>query len=56
MNKLLTKLVNDEKLAKSVILGGVALQTISNLIIFVGVYYTAVRKGFELAEGDESDE
>lgn len=55
MNKLFTKLVNNTKLAKGVIVGGVALSTISNLVIFAGVYYMAIRKGFELAEESEEN-
>lgn len=53
MNKLLTSLVNNKKLAKGVIAGGVLLSAVSDLIIFAGVYYMAVRKGFELYEESE---
>lgn len=50
MNKLLSKIANDEKLAKGVVAAGITLNTIANLMIFVGVYYTALRKGVELKQ------
>ena len=50
MNKLLSRIANDEKMAKGVVAAGIALNTIANLMVFVGVYYTALRKGVELKE------
>ena len=59
VNKVLSKLANNEKLAKGVVGGGVLLSTISNLVIFAGVYYLALRKGVELRdeyyESEEND-
>ena len=45
MNKVLSKIATDEKLSKAVIIGGVALSVVSNIVIFVGVYYSGIRKG-----------
>ena len=50
MNKLLTKIANNAMLSKSVIFTGLAMSAISNVVIFVGVYYTALRKGVELRD------
>ena len=50
MNKLLSEIANNEKMAKGVVAAGIALNTVANLMIFVGVYYTALRKGVELKE------
>ena len=50
MNKLLTKLANDSRLTKGVVGAGLAMSIISNVIIFVGVYYTALNKGVELRD------
>lgn len=50
MNKLLTKIANDAMLSKGVIFTGLALSIASNVITFVGVYYTALRKGVELRD------
>lgn len=50
MNKLLTKIANNAMLSKSVIFTGLAMSAISNVAIFVGVYYTALRKGVELRD------
>lgn len=50
MNKLLTKIANDAMLSKGVIFTGLALSIAGNVITFVGVYYTALRKGVELRD------
>lgn len=50
MNKLLSKIANDGRFAKGVVAAGICLNTIANMMIFVGVYYTALRKGVELQE------
>lgn len=50
MNKLLSCLVNDEKIQKMVLVGGVALSAIANTAVFVGVYYLALHKGVELRD------
>ena len=52
MNKLLTKIANDEKLAKGVVLTGIALSVFTNIVIFTGVFYTGLHKGFEIAQID----
>lgn len=48
MNKALSKIANDRKLAGAVIGVGVLLSMLSNAIIFAGVYYTGVHKGVEV--------
>ena len=48
MNKALSKIANDRRLALGVIGIGAALSLISNIIIFAGVYYTGVAKGVEV--------
>ena len=53
MNKLLTKIVNDKKLSKCVVGTGIALSILSNVVIFVGVYYSGLRKGVELMDEEE---
>ena len=50
VNKVLSKLANSSGLAKGVVIAGVSLSTISNLAIFAGVYYLALRKGVELRD------
>lgn len=55
MNKLFTRLVNDKKLTRGVITCGVLMSTLSNLIVGVGIYYMAVRKGFEIYEESEAN-
>lgn len=50
MNKFLTKLVNDEHLSMGVVATGLAMSIVSNVIVFVGVYYTALHKGAELRD------
>jgi hypothetical protein len=50
MNKLLTKIVNDSKLQKVILGTGFTLATLSNLLIYVGVYYSALKKGVELRD------
>ena len=50
MNKLLTKVANSSKLQKATVLSGCALATISNVLVFVGVYYIALKKGVELRD------
>lgn len=50
MNKFLTKLVNNDKLSMGVVGAGLAMSIVSNVIVFVGVYYTALHKGVELRE------
>lgn len=50
MNKLLTKIANDDKLGKSIVLGGLALSTISNVLIFTGLFYSALGRGFTLGQ------
>lgn len=56
MNKVLSKIANDRKLSTAVILGGTTLSIVSNIIIFVGVYYSGIRKGVMTMEVDENDE
>lgn len=48
MNKALSKIANDKKVAWGVIGIGAALSVISNIVIFAGVYYTGVHKGVEV--------
>ena len=50
VNKVLSSLANNKKLAKSVIGGGILLSAVSDIIIFAGVYYLAIRKGVELRD------
>lgn len=50
VNKVLTNLANNKKLAKGVIGGGIVLSALSDIIIFAGVYYLAIRKGVELRD------
>lgn len=50
MNKLLTKMVNNEALSKGVVLTGLAMSIVSNVVVFVGVYYTALHRGAELRD------
>lgn len=50
MNKLLTKIANSSKLQKATVLSGCTLATISNVLVFVGVYYIALKKGVELRD------
>ena len=50
MNKLLTKIANNSKLQRATVLSGCALATISNVMVFVGVYYIALKKGVELRD------
>lgn len=53
MNKLLTTIANDRKLGLSVIAFGFALSTIGSILIFTGVYYTALNKGAMLRDEEE---
>jgi hypothetical protein len=50
MNKLLTKIANNEKLAKGVVFVGMAMAVVSNVIVFTGVFYTGLHKGFEIGQ------
>ena len=50
MNKLLMKLANDERISKGVVLTGMAMSIVSNVIVFVGVYYTALHRGAEIRD------
>ena len=52
MNKLLSKIATEKKLARSVTAGGFALSVLANTIIFVGVYYLGVHKGVEAYQID----
>lgn len=56
MNKVLSKIANDEKLSMAVIAGGITLSIISNFAVFVGVYYSGVRKGVEVMTVEVDDE
>ena len=53
MNKLLTSLANDRKKSTGIIVLGFALSTISNILIFTGVYYAALNKGAMLRDEEE---
>lgn len=59
VNKILGNLANNKSLAKGVIGTGVVISTLSNIVIFAGVYYLALRKGVELRdeyyESEEND-
>ena len=48
MNKLLTKIANNSRLSTGIVMTGCALATISNILIFTGVFYTALNRGFVL--------
>lgn len=56
MNKVLSRIATDEKLSKAVIMSGTALSIVSNLIIFVGVYYSGIRKGVIAMQVEVEDE
>lgn len=56
MNKVLSKIANDEKLARCVIACGTALSIVSNIVIFVGVYYSGIRKGITVMQVEADDE
>lgn len=48
MNKLLTKIANDSRLSTGIVMTGCLLATISNVLIFTGVFYSALNRGFIL--------
>lgn len=50
MNKLLTKIANDSRLSTGIVMAGCALATISNVLIFTGVFYSALNRGFILGQ------
>ena len=50
MSKLLTKIANDTKLQKATVFTGFALATISNILVYVGLYYSALKKGVEVRD------
>lgn len=50
INKVLTKVANDKRMSNGLILAGFAFSTISNILMFTGVYYLALHKGVELME------
>ena len=54
MNKLLTELVNNKKLTKSVVATSIALSVISHVVIFTGVFFLGVNKGFEIGEMEDT--
>lgn len=55
MNQLLTRLVNDRKLTKGVVATSIAVSVISHIVIFTGVYFLGVGKGFELGEMEDTN-
>ena len=45
MKQMLTKLANNDKLSMGMIFSGIALSIVSNIIVFTGIYYTALGRG-----------
>ena len=50
VNNILSKLANEDKISKSVIVFGAGISVISNILIFTGVYCLALRRGVELRD------
>lgn len=50
MNKLLSNLANNEKLSTAVMLTGLGLSIAGNALMYIGVYYLALRKGVEIRD------
>ena len=49
-NKALSAIANDKRLSGAVVVTGAALSIISNIAVFIGVYYLGVHKGVEVME------
>ena len=54
MNKLLTTLVNNRKLTSAVVATSIAISVISHAVIFAGVYYLGIGRGFEIGEMEDT--
>ena len=55
MNKILSNIANDKKLSTAVIACGTALSIVSHIVIFLGVYYSGVRKGVTVMQVDADE-
>lgn len=50
MKNALTKLANDYRLSDATLFVGLGLSIVGNILVFTGVYYTALHRGVQLRD------